>query len=610
MRRSTVNAPRLCVALAVAVASIAANPPTASADDEVVVPNDPTDVGTSTTSSTSTTISPTTTTVATPRPTAPPLPATTAAATTTTSTTDTTITIATVPAPAPRNITAYPSQIANILATIRYMESRGNYTAPPNKGRASGAYQFITSTWNNYAGYRDAYLAPPAIQDERAAADVTKFLAQWNNDVSMIPVMWYLPSAARYVERMDIVPVPTAGNVLTVREYQQRWLAVWATMSGRPIPPSVGFGFSGLPSGSAPGSAPGLTPGLVPGRAISLSIDDQLARMGLAPEVPADTIASHTAPPDERLARVAFPVLGPTRVAAPHCGDAQEVLPGDPPPLGGDAIAAAGASRAETEAAGLCAQAAPGIVFGVKLQPVLAVVDGVITDVRNELGEVISVTITNAVGRSFHLEGFNDDNPGTDDGAAPEHLRLTRLAAVGQSVRAGQILGFVGNSSPLPLGIRSDLPTDATVAIPTDAVAPHIRLTITDLDATPVDAYGPVIDAVFRQACSVGIGPWSSRPTDAGAHQPITIESTDDSEAIDSEWVITASGEVNASGWAAMIYPSEACGWAPLDKRGPGAGGPTATSDSWHTPIKLYTPIWVELAVRSNEWLPTRLLRP
>ena len=102
----------------------------------------------------------------------------------------------------------YPSQIANILATIRYVESRGNYAAPLNKGRASGAYQFITSTWNNYGGYRDAYLAPPEIQDERAAADVNRFLAQWNNDVSMIPVMWYYPRAATDITLMDIVPVP------------------------------------------------------------------------------------------------------------------------------------------------------------------------------------------------------------------------------------------------------------------------------------------------------------------------------------------------------------------------------------------------------------------
>lgn len=452
---------------------------------------------------------------------------------------------------------AYPSQIANILATIRYLESRGNYLAPPNRGRASGAYQFITSTWNNYAGYRDAHLAPPEIQDERAAADVTRFLAQWNNDVSMIPVMWYFPRAARQVELMDVVPVPSAGNVLTVREYQQRWLAVWATLSGAVIAPTA---------------------------ATSASAD----RMGFAPDVPDDTVDPVGNFTGERLAHVAFPVLGPTRVAAPDC------RPSD--------------MLEELAAAGLCSPAAPGIVFGVKLQPVVAPASGVVTDVHDEPGDAISVTITDTAGRSFRLVGFNDDNPGTDDGAAPGHLRLTSLAQVGATVRAGQVVGFMGDSADLPLGVRSDVPTDASIELPTDAIAPHIRLTIVDLDGTPVDAYGPVIDALYRQACSVGIGPWSTLPNGTDL-APVTVETTDDNDRIDSEWVITATGEVLASGWAAMIHPSEDCAWAPPEKRGAGEGGPTAVPTSWSVPIDLPTPLWVQLAVRDDDSASAPFLR-
>ena len=147
------------------------------------------------------------------------------------------------------------------------------------------------------------------------------------------------------------------------------------------------------------------------------------------------------------------------------------------------------------------------------------------------------------------------------------------MAHVGSPVRAGQILGFMGDTDPLPLGIRSDVPTDATVDIPVDAVAPHIRLTIRDLDGTPVDAYGPVIDALFRQVCSIGTGPWSSPPTGAGFERVVT-ETTDDKREIDSEWVITETGQVTASGWAAMIYPSESCGFAPEDARGPVPAAP------------------------------------
>jgi hypothetical protein len=277
----------------------------------------------------------------------------------------------------------------------------------------------------------------------------------------MIPVMWYYPRAARDVALMDVVPVPSAGNVLTVREYQQRWLGVWAFLSGQSIPQP-------------------------------LTQAQALARLGLPPELPDPVPVEPGTPAVERNARVAYPLLGPSRIAAPDCGDAQDVVE--------NAGTGAEATTAELEAAGLCAEEAPSIVFGVQLQPVLSVADGVVTAVDNELGSTIAVTVTDITGRSYRLAGFNDDNPGTDDGAAPPHLRLSPLARVGATVRAGQQLGFLGNSSPLPLGVREDVPTDATVTISQDAVAPHIRLTITDLDGAPVDAYGPVIDALFGQA--------------------------------------------------------------------------------------------------------------
>ncbi len=572
----TTSAAVLAVALAVGGAR------TSAADDSVATPAaEPSET---TTTPPPTTPPPTTAAPGTaPRtaapPTSPPTTAPTPAATTpatptTIAPSGTETTLAPAPsttlAPTAQNITVYPSQIANILATIRYVESRGNYNAPPNRGNASGAYQFIASAWDGYAGYAHAYLAPPQVQDERAAAYVTQILAQWDNDVSMIPVMWYYPKAAREPELMDVVPKPSAGNVLTIREYQQRWLGVWAFLSGQPVPQQ-------------------------------LTLDQAVARLGVPPQLPAAQAPDPDAPAIERKATIAFPVLGPTRVAAPDCGDAQDLTE--------DAGAGVGATPEEIEAAGLCAEEAPGIVFGVKLQPVLSVVDGVVTDVHDELGDTISVTVTDPTGRSYRLAGFNDDNPGTDDGAAPPHLRLTPLARVGTSVRAGQVLGFMGNSSPLPLGIRSDVPTDATVDIPTDAVAPHIRLTIDDLDTTPVDAYGPVIDALFRQVCSVGTGPWASVPS-GETHDPVTIETTDNDREIDSEWVITSTGQVTAAGWAAMIYPSESCGYAPADARGPGAGGVSTVPPTWLTPIDLPTTIWIELAERDDDRLTVPVLRP
>ena len=532
---------------------------TAPAEQPVDDPTPPTPPTTPTTPTTVPPTIPTTTPApATSEPTASTVPTTTVApAAPVTAPAPTT-----PPAPAPRNIRVVPGEIGDILATIRYMESRGQYHLPPNKCNASGAYQFIASTWANHGGYAHAYLAPPHVQDERALLDVERFLQQWNNDVSMIPVMWYYPRAAREPALMDVVPVPSAGNVLTIREYQQRWLAVFATISGQPIPSALSFA-------------------------------QQLSTLALPPQPPAR---------DDDVPSIEFPLLGPARVASPDCDDGDDTSDTSDPSVT--------QSRADIEAAGLCTATAPGIVFGVKLQPVRAAVDAIVTAVDDVpgSGRPISVTLTDVAGRSYVYAGFNDDNPGTDDGAAPAHLRTTALAEVGNVVRAGQIIGFVGDTDPLPVGVRADVPTDASVRIDPDAVAPHIRLTIRELDGTPVDAFGPILDAIFRSGCQIGIGTWSV-PSRDGTFPAVTVETTDDDDDIDSEWVITSTGRVTASGWAAQVMPGESCGWSPETAYGPGAAGFDDVPDHWSQPLDLPATVWLDLALSEDSTFRSPILR-
>lgn len=116
-----------------------------------------------------------------------------------------------------------------ILATIRTLESGGNYTARARGSSASGAYQFIDSTWAGYGGYQQAWQAPASVQDAKAAEHVQRILDAHDGDVTALPVVWYLghlPAADS--ARWDQVPVPNAGNVLTPRQYQQRWLTEYA----------------------------------------------------------------------------------------------------------------------------------------------------------------------------------------------------------------------------------------------------------------------------------------------------------------------------------------------------------------------------------------------
>ncbi len=158
-------------------------------------------------------------------------------------------------------------------------------------------------------------------------------------------------------------------------------------------------------------------------------------------------------------------------------------------------------------------------------------------------------------------------------------------------------------SDPIPLGVRADVPTDSTVQIAEDAIAPHIRVTMVDIDGRPVDAFGPIIDALFRQTCHVVIGQWSA-PSNGSGHEPVTIETTDDDNSIDSEWVITSTGQVTASGWGALVNPSEGCGYAPASAFGPGAGGAPVGSLRWVNEMSLPTDVWIALALQDENAVP------
>lgn len=118
--------------------------------------------------------------------------------------------------------------IAAIAATIRHLESGDDYAARAPGSSASGAYQFLDSSWGGYGGYARAYLAPPAVQDAKATEHITGILAANNNDPAAVPVTWYIghvppPGSSEW----DTVPSPGAGNRLTPREYQKKWMEVY-----------------------------------------------------------------------------------------------------------------------------------------------------------------------------------------------------------------------------------------------------------------------------------------------------------------------------------------------------------------------------------------------
>lgn len=126
----------------------------------------------------------------------------------------------------PPTIYVGEARLDAVLATIRTLESGGNYTARARGSSASGAYQFIDGTWNGYGGYPHAWQAPAVVQDAKASEHIVDILNGNGGDVTAVPVVWYIghvPAAAS--SEWDTVPAPSAGNRLTPREYQARWLA-------------------------------------------------------------------------------------------------------------------------------------------------------------------------------------------------------------------------------------------------------------------------------------------------------------------------------------------------------------------------------------------------
>jgi murein DD-endopeptidase MepM/ murein hydrolase activator NlpD len=356
------------------------------------------------------------------------------------------------------------------MATTRWLESRNQYDARAAGSTASGAYQIIDSFWNGYDGYDRAVLAPPEVQDQFAYEAFTALLKRHGNDVSTIPVVWYIGHVPQGDE-WDTVPLPEAGNVLTPREYQAKWMEK----------------FFSLLSEGAPVYLPSDTEDLIPA--------------------------------------IAFPVLGPVEFVDDWHFERD------------------GGTRLHE---GLD-------LLGYEGQPIRAVFDGVITKIDDNPAGI--------AGNGLRLT--------RDDGLYANYFHLSNSEVgpvlstleVGTRVRAGQIIGFMGSTG--------------------NAGIPHLHFELRTAEREPMAPYPAILEAVQREQCTVGLGPWSTEfvsPAEQAEAEAAALEElaamTEEqreglrayAEAVEAQieyitiegpdgaqWVVGTDGSVTASGEAAMI---------------------------------------------------------
>lgn len=119
------------------------------------------------------------------------------------------------------------ADVERAMKTIRTRESSGRYNAMNPKSSASGAYQFIDSTWRNLGGSTArAYQASPQEQDAIARKYVTQILGANGNDLRALAGTWFLggPGYAANKNNLNYVP---PRNTISLGAYINGWLKAY-----------------------------------------------------------------------------------------------------------------------------------------------------------------------------------------------------------------------------------------------------------------------------------------------------------------------------------------------------------------------------------------------
>ncbi len=185
-----------------------------------------------------------------------------------------------------------------------------------------------------------------------------------------------------------------------------------------------------------------------------------------------------------------------------------------------------------------CARAHKGNdVIGDRLQPLLAMRDGVVDRLLDHPTAGFGIVIRDTDGWEYHLYHANNDSPATDDGADDGSWRFAPGIVPGAPVQAGQLVAWMGDSGN------------------SEGSVPHAHVEIHRPDGSAVNPY------------------WSLRRAQRDVNCGLSLVEADPAAAADPSWLESA--------WRGAALPTD---WIPLALTGGRPGSDETAARMWVGP--------------------------
>ncbi len=176
------------------------------------------------------------------------------------------------------------------------------------------------------------------------------------------------------------------------------------------------------------------------------------------------------------------------------------------------------------------------------MTPVVAVADGTVKEIRDQPGDCCWVVVQHKDRWTSWYIHLTNDHPGTDDGA---WIGIVPGLQVGESVAAGQVIGWVGDSGNAEPG------------------EPHLHFELRTPGGEPVDPY-PSLSAAFRDTPAAFASPGGSAVADgvlASGRPEFDGAFVDDDIVPGAElimtWLLTLGVDPTCDTWGLRVCPTE-----------------------------------------------------